>query len=63
LKLRLRAGDITAEMIGPGIAALMDKAPLIEEDAPLDKLLADLTSAIARREWRLDWPEDVEQAE
>jgi histidine ammonia-lyase len=63
LKLRLRAGDITAEMIGPGIAALMDKAPLIEEDAPLDKLLGDLTSAIARREWRFDWPEDVEQAE
>jgi histidine ammonia-lyase len=62
LKLRVRQGEINANMIPPGVAALMEAAPTIEEDAPLDKRLGDLTAAIARRDWRLDWPGDVETA-
>jgi hypothetical protein len=38
----------------------MERAPPIEEDAPLDKVLIDLTAAIARRDWRYDWPGDPE---
>ena len=62
LKLRLRQGEITAAMLPAGVAALMERAPLIEEDAPLDKVLAELTGAIARRDWRCDWPGDAEPA-
>jgi histidine ammonia-lyase len=62
LKLRLRQGELNASMIPPGIAALREAAPLIEEDAPLDKRWADLTGAISRRDWRLDWPGDAETA-
>ncbi len=50
-------------MLGPGVAALVKTSPLIEEDAPLDKRLNEMTAAIARREWRLDWPGDAERAE
>lgn len=63
LKLRLRSGDVTAAQFGPGVAALLELCPLIEEDAPLDKRLAELTRAIAQREWRLGWPGDLEPAE
>ncbi len=63
MKLRVRQGEINASMIPPGVAALMEIAPTIEEDAPLDKRLAELTATIARREWRLDWPGDSEAAE
>ena len=63
LKLRQRAGELTAAMITPGVTTLMQLAPLIEEDAPLDKRLTELTSAIARRDWRFDWAGDVERAE
>jgi len=63
LKLRVRQGELNASMIPTSVAALMDAAPLIEEDAPLDKRLAELTAAIARREWRFDWPGDAEVAE
>ena len=63
MKLRVRQGEINAGMIPPGVAALMEIAPTIAEDAPLDKRLADLTAAIARCEWRVDWPGDAEMAE
>lgn len=63
LKLRQRQGEITAAMLPAGVQALMEAAPLIEEDAPLDKRLAELTAAIARRDWRLDWPGEPEPAE
>lgn len=63
LKLRQRAGELTAAMITPGVAALMQLAPLIEEDGPLDKRLTELTGAIARRDWRFDWAGDTERAE
>ncbi len=63
LKLRQQAGEITAAMIGPGIQALMDAAPLIEEDRPLDKTLIELTAQIARRDWQYAWPGDAERAE
>lgn len=63
LKLRERAGEINAAMIGPGLAALVASEVLIEEDAPLDKRLTKLTTAIAQREWRLDWPGDAEPVE
>lgn len=63
LKLRLRAGEVTAAMIPAGVTALMNAAPLVEEDAPLDKLLTELTAAISRQEWRAEWPRDVEAAE
>ncbi|HVZ99888.1 MAG TPA: aromatic amino acid ammonia-lyase [Caulobacterales bacterium] len=60
LKLRLRAGEVKQNVLGPGIAALMEAAPFIDEDAPLDKHLAELTGRIAAREWRFDWPGDAE---
>ncbi len=60
LKLRLRQNELSAGMIPPAIASLMEAAPLIEEDAPLDKRLADLTAAIARREWAIEWPSEAE---
>ena len=63
LKLRLKQGELNAGMIPAGVAELMEIAPLIEEDAPLDKRLAELAGAIARRDWRLDWPGDAEAAE
>ncbi len=50
-------------MLGPGIAGLMQHVPLVEEDAPLDKLFNELTATISRREWRLDWADDRERAE
>ena len=62
LKLRLRQGEITAAMLPAGVAALMERAPPIEEDAALDKVLTELTAAIARRDWRCDWPSDAEPA-
>jgi histidine ammonia-lyase len=63
LRLRERSKEINKSMLGPGIAALMQHTPLIEEDAPLDKLLTELTGAISRRDWRLDWANDLERAE
>jgi histidine ammonia-lyase len=63
LKLRQRQGEISAAMLPAGVGALMETAPLIEEDAPLDRILAELTQAIARRDWRLEWPGDTEPAE
>jgi histidine ammonia-lyase len=60
LKLRLRAGELKQSAIGPGVAALMEAAPFIDEDAPLDRRLAELTGRIAGREWRFDWPGDAE---
>jgi histidine ammonia-lyase len=63
LRLRQRAGDLSAEMIGAGVAALIEGAPLIEEDSPLDQRLASLTAMIAERAWRLDWADDRERAE
>lgn len=62
LRLRRRQGEITDAMIPPTVASLMDVAPMIGEDAPLDADLARLTDAIAQREWRLDWPHDPEVA-
>ncbi len=63
LRLRQQSGEITAAMIGPGLTALMQASPLIEEDAPLDKRLTDITESIARRQLRLDWAGDTERAE
>jgi len=63
LKLRLASGEITSAMTPSGVLALMELAPLVEEDAPLDKVLTALTEAIAQRRWRLDWPDDAEKAE
>lgn len=60
LRLRLRAGTLSNAMIGSGIAGLIQdtKVPWVEEDAPLDRVLAGLTEDIAHRRWRLDWPGD-----
>jgi histidine ammonia-lyase len=63
LRLRERSKEINKSMLGPGITALMQHTPLIEEDAPLDKLLGELTGAMSRRDWRLDWANDLERAE
>lgn len=63
LKLRLATGEITGAMIPAGVSALMELTPLVEEDAPLDKVLTAMTDAIAQRQWRLDWPDDAERAE
>ena len=62
IRLRQRAGEVTPAMLGPGLAALVKASPMIEEDAPLDKRLNDMTAAIAKREWRFDWPDDAERA-
>lgn len=60
LRLRLRAGELDNSMIGPEMAALIHdaKVPWVEEDAPLDRVLAGLTQDIAHRRLRLDWPGD-----
>jgi histidine ammonia-lyase len=56
LRLRQRTAEITGAMIGPELSALMETVPLVEEDAPLDRLLNDLTGAMARRAWVVRWP-------
>lgn len=60
LRLRQRAGTLSNAMIGTDIAALIQesKVPWVEEDAPLDRVLAGLTESIAHRRWRLDWPDE-----
>ncbi|MEJ0058658.1 MAG: aromatic amino acid lyase [Terricaulis sp.] len=60
VRLRQRAGELSDAAIGPGVAALINDArvPFIDEDAPLDKVLIELNSAIATRRWHLDWPGD-----
>ena len=58
LRLRQRSGEVSPAMIGPGITALMQTVPLVEEDAPLDKILAELTGAIAQRAWKVKWPSE-----
>ncbi len=63
LRLRERSKEINKSMLGAGITALMQHVPLVEEDAPLDKLFNELTATISRREWRLDWADDRERVE
>jgi histidine ammonia-lyase len=63
IKLRIATGEVSKAMVPADVAALMERTPLVEEDAPLDKVLTALTGAIAQREWRLDWPGDAESAE
>jgi histidine ammonia-lyase len=63
LRLRQRQEEITASMLPASLTALMEHAPFIDEDTPLDKQLAALTASIAKREWRLNWPDDPEPAE
>jgi histidine ammonia-lyase len=63
LKLRQAAGEITPAMLAPGVQVLVQATPLIEEDEPLDKRLAELTAAISHRTWTLSWPGDEERAE
>lgn len=63
IRLRQRASEVTPAMLGPGVTALVKTSPMIEEDAPLDRRLNEISAAISRREWRLDWPDDAERAE
>lgn len=63
LRLRARAKEIDASMLDDGITALMQRAPAIGEDAPLDKSLLELTAALERRDWRLVWADDGGGAE
>ena len=64
MRLRQRAGEVDASMISPGVTALMKSAdtPMIDEDAPLDRLLGNLTGAIAAKTWKLEWPGEAEPA-
>lgn len=57
LRLRLRAGELAPEMIGPHIERLIadGDVPFMEEDAPLDRVLQRLCAAIAGRIWPLYW--------
>ena len=61
LRLRLRAGELSPQMFGPGIARLIEEAgaPFVDEDAPLDASLRALTEAIATRRWRLSRTADA----
>ncbi len=62
LRLRLKSGEITEDMIGPGMAALVEAVPFIEEDTPLDRRLVALTARIAQRDIPIDWAEDAGNA-
>ena len=57
LQLRLRAGELTKDMIGPRIAEFCaqidDAIPFLDEDMPLDKVIAKLCSAIETRAFSL----------
>jgi histidine ammonia-lyase len=63
LRLRLQTNEISKSMIGAGIDELMQNTTLIEEDAPLDKLLAKLSFGIARGELGVRWPHEAGKAE
>jgi histidine ammonia-lyase len=57
LQLRLRAGELTEATVGPRIAefcAQLDEAiPFLDEDMPLDEVIAKLCSAIETRTFAL----------
>ena len=57
LKLRLRAGELTEALVGPRIGefcAQLDNAiPFLDEDMPLDRVVARLCSAIETRAFSL----------
>lgn len=50
LELRIRAGELTREQLGPHVAVQLDavraEVAFIEEDRPLDAALANMTSAL-----------------
>lgn len=59
VRLRLRAGDLTQDNLGPALAEWIEAAdvPFVEEDRPLDSVLVRLTQAIADRQWPAGWSE------
>ena len=59
VRLRLRAGELNAGMLGPALAQWIEAAdvPFVEEDGRLDTVLVRLARAIAKRQWPVGWSE------
>lgn len=59
LRLRQRMGDISAEMLTPGMTDLIKAGLMIVEDAPLDKVLTELAAGLALGRFQLAWRGDA----
>ena len=59
LRLRLRAGQLPEDALGPDLRGLIEQAdpPFIDQDRPLDQTLRAFAEALSERRWNVAWDE------